>query len=58
MINEFCTVEREGRLTLVTLNRPEVFNALHAPANLELNGVWDNFAADDNLWDVSRDSCL
>ena len=29
---EFCKVEREGHLTIVTLNRPEVMNALHYPA--------------------------
>ena len=30
MTYEFCKVERDGRLTIVTLNRPEVMNALHA----------------------------
>ena len=29
----FCTVEDEGRVRIVTLNRPEVLNALHADAN-------------------------
>ncbi|HEY4942461.1 MAG TPA: enoyl-CoA hydratase-related protein [Rhizomicrobium sp.] len=47
---EFCKVEREGRLTIVTLNRPEVMNALHAPAHLELAGVFDAFAADPEQW--------
>ncbi len=47
---EFCKVEREGRLTIVTLNRPEVMNALHAPAHLELAGVFDDFAADPEQW--------
>src|ERR1700676_1283970 len=47
---QFCKVEREGRLTLVTLNRPEVMNALHAPAHLELAGVFDAFAADPEQW--------
>ena len=47
---EFCTVEREGRLTIVTLNRPEVMNALHYPAHLELERVWDDFAADPEQW--------
>jgi enoyl-CoA hydratase/carnithine racemase len=43
---EFCKVEREGHLTIVTMNRPEVMNALHYPAHLELEKVWDDFAAD------------
>jgi enoyl-CoA hydratase/carnithine racemase len=47
---EFCKVEREGRLTIVTLNRPEVMNALHAPAHIELAEVFDGFAADPEQW--------
>ncbi|HEY0106242.1 MAG TPA: enoyl-CoA hydratase-related protein, partial [Rhizomicrobium sp.] len=47
---EFCKVEREGRLTIVTLNRPEVMNALHAPAHAELAQVFDDFAADPDAW--------
>ena len=47
---EFCRVEREGRLTIVTLNRPEVMNALHAPAHVELGQVFDDFAADPEQW--------
>ena len=47
---EYCKVEREGRLTIVTLNRPEVMNALHYPAHLELEKVWDAFAADPEQW--------
>ncbi|MEJ0025519.1 MAG: enoyl-CoA hydratase-related protein [Rhizomicrobium sp.] len=47
---EFCKVEREGRLTIVTLNRPEVMNALHAPAHAELGAVFDAFAADPEQW--------
>ena len=34
----------------VRLNRPERLNALHSPAHLELGRVFDEFAADDNLW--------
>ena len=47
---EFCQVEREGRLLRVTINRPEVMNALHPPANFELEKVFDDFAADPELW--------
>jgi crotonobetainyl-CoA hydratase len=50
MAYQFCTVEDAGRLRIVTLNRPEVLNALHADANDELAGVWDEFAARDDLW--------
>ena len=47
---EFCKVEREGHLTIVTLNRPEVMNALHYPAHLELEQVWNDFDADPDQW--------
>jgi enoyl-CoA hydratase/carnithine racemase len=48
--NQFCRVEREGPLTIITLNRPEVMNALHPPAHFELNKVFDDFAADPDQW--------
>jgi enoyl-CoA hydratase/carnithine racemase len=50
MAYEFVKVERDGPVTLVTLNRPEVMNALHAPANFELHAVFDDFAADPDQW--------
>lgn len=50
MAYEFCTVQDEGRLRIVTLNRPEVLNALHADAHFELTAIWDEFAARDDLW--------
>ncbi len=47
---EFCTVTREGPLTVVTINRPEVMNALHPAANFELARAFDDFAADPDQW--------
>ena len=47
---EFCRVERDGKLLVVTLDRPERMNALHPPANLELAGVFDAFESDPELW--------
>ena len=41
MAHQFCDVRDEGRLRIVTLNRPEVMNALHADAHEELEKVWD-----------------
>jgi len=48
--HEFSTVERHGRLTVVTINRPEVMNALHPPANFELAKIIDEFAQDPDQW--------
>jgi enoyl-CoA hydratase/carnithine racemase len=50
MIREFCTVEREGPLTIVTLNRPNMMNALHPPAHSELDAIFNEFAADHQQW--------
>jgi enoyl-CoA hydratase/carnithine racemase len=47
---QFCKVERDGRLTIVTINRPEVMNALHPPANFELEKAFDAFAQDPEQW--------
>jgi enoyl-CoA hydratase/carnithine racemase len=47
---EFCRVERDGRIFTVTIDRPEVMNALHPPANVEMAGVFDEFCTDDELW--------
>lgn len=47
---EFVQVEKRGRLTLITINRPEVMNALHPPASSELDHVFDEFTADPGAW--------
>jgi enoyl-CoA hydratase/carnithine racemase len=46
----FCRVEDEGRIRIVTINRPEVMNALHSEAHWEFDQVWNEFAADPELW--------
>ena len=47
---EFCSVERDGHLLIVTMNRPDRMNSLHPPANFELEKVFNDFAADPDLW--------
>ena len=46
----YTSVEREGHLTIVTINRPEVMNAMHPPCNAELAEIFDDFAADPDQW--------
>jgi crotonobetainyl-CoA hydratase len=46
---EFSTVQREGQLLVVTINRPERLNALHPPTNVELAEIFDRFSADRDL---------
>jgi len=48
--HQYCTVEDAERVRIVTLNRPEVMNALHSEASHELEAVWNEFAARDDLW--------
>ena len=47
---EFVRYEKRNRIAYVTINRPEVMNALHPAANEELSRVWDDFAADPDAW--------
>ncbi|MCB1686499.1 MAG: enoyl-CoA hydratase-related protein [Pseudomonadales bacterium] len=47
---EYCLVDKRDHIMTVTLNRPDRLNALHPPANAELGAVFDDFAADDDLW--------
>lgn len=49
-MGEFSETRRDGHILHVTINRPEVMNSLHPPANLELDGVFDEFANDPELW--------
>ena len=47
---EYVTVEQNGNVLLVTLNRPEVYNAMHSPMHHELDLIWNDFAQDQSLW--------
>ena len=47
---EYCRIEKDDHVLTVTLNRPERLNAMHPPGNAELGEVFDEFAADDDLW--------
>jgi len=47
---EFVKVRRDGHLLEVTINRPDVRNCLHPPAHEELDGIFDAFFADRDLW--------
>ncbi|WP_349644751.1 MULTISPECIES: enoyl-CoA hydratase-related protein [unclassified Bradyrhizobium] len=48
--HQYVTVARKGRITIVTMNRPEVMNALHTDAHNELHDVFNAFAADPEQW--------
>ncbi len=47
---EFIRYEKREHIATITLNRPEVMNALHPPCHVELDSVFDDFAADGDTW--------
>jgi len=47
---QFITTEACRHVYTVTINRPDLMNALHPPASQELADAWDRFAADPELW--------
>ncbi len=47
---EHVLVHRDGHVLEVTINRPDVRNSLHPPANEELDEVFDAYFADPDLW--------
>ena len=50
MAYEFATYEKQGRIAIVTINRPERMNALYPPANFELHEIWNDFERDPDVW--------
>ncbi|MEM3593151.1 MAG: enoyl-CoA hydratase-related protein, partial [Candidatus Jordarchaeaceae archaeon] len=42
--------EKKDRIAIITINRPEVRNALDPDAIMELNKAWIDFRDDPNLW--------
>jgi len=47
---EHIIVEKKEHLTIVTLNRPKVLNALHPYIQLELGHAFNEFEDDPNAW--------
>ena len=47
---EFVKVEKRDHISIVTINRPEVYNAVHPPLSLELDQVWNEFLEDSEQW--------
>jgi enoyl-CoA hydratase/carnithine racemase len=42
--------EKRDHIAYITINRPEVLNALHGPAGAELGKIWGDFASDSDSW--------
>ncbi|MFY0645210.1 enoyl-CoA hydratase-related protein [Sulfitobacter geojensis] len=50
MSYEFIKTEKKGHILVVTMNRPDVYNAVHVDMHNEMADCWDAFAADQDLW--------
>ncbi len=50
MAYDYVIYEKKEHIAYVTINRPEVMNALHPPAHEELCAVWDDFRDDSEMW--------
>ena len=47
---EYSNVEKDGKLWVITLNRPERMNAIHSPAHFELEEIFNEFSTDPDAW--------
>jgi enoyl-CoA hydratase/carnithine racemase len=50
MSYQYTIYEKKGHIAYVTINRPQVLNALHYAANVELNEIFNDFKQDDEAW--------
>jgi crotonobetainyl-CoA hydratase len=50
MSYQYVLYEKKGHIAYVTINRPEVMNALHYAANVELNEIFTDLKQDDEMW--------
>jgi enoyl-CoA hydratase/carnithine racemase len=50
MAFEFIDVRQDGGVATLTLNRPQVMNAVHSPMHAEMAQALDAFAADPDQW--------
>ena len=50
MAYQYLKYEKKERIAYVTINRPEVMNALHILANWEFWEVWSDFRDDPEVW--------
>src|SRR5690606_36694095 len=47
---EFTKVDVDGHILTVTINRPDVMNAVHPMVSQEMAAIFDAFAEDPDLW--------
>ena len=50
MSYELIKVEKKDHLTIVTINRPEVMNAISPPTTVEMDRAFNEFDEDPDAW--------
>lgn len=50
MSYQYVIYEKKGHIAYITINRPEVMNALHYDTNVELSEIFNDFKQDDESW--------
>ena len=50
MSYENVIYEKRDRIAYVTINRPEVMNAMNTATHVELREIWEDFRDDDDVW--------
>jgi enoyl-CoA hydratase/carnithine racemase len=50
MSYQYTIYEKKGHIAYITINRPEVMNALHYDTNVELSEIFNDFKQDDESW--------
>ena len=47
---KFISYQQDNHISTITICRPEVLNAVHPPANIELEHAWARFRDDEDSW--------
>ena len=50
MSYEYVIYEKKNRIAYVTINRPEVMNAMNTATHVELREIWEDFRDDADAW--------
>ena len=50
MTHKFIKTKKIGKILIVTMNRPEVHNAMHPPMHAEMEKVWNDYSTNPDLW--------
>jgi enoyl-CoA hydratase/carnithine racemase len=50
MSYEHVIYEKKDRIAYITINRPDVMNAMNLATHFELREIWEDFRADDDVW--------